>query len=81
MTDQKTDPKEPGEKQPPPTLSGAPDQAIELKVKKHPEDEDAKVDLGSDESMDASDPSSAAQTGTSSEPAPTSGFPEDGEKK
>ena len=76
MTDQKTDPKKPDEKQPPPTLSGAPDQAIELKVKKHPEDEDAKV-----ESMDASDPSSAAQPGTSSEPAPSSGFPENGEKK
>ena len=81
MTDQKTDQKMPDGKQPPPTLSGEPDQSIELKVKKHPEDEDAKVDLGSDESMDASDPSAAAQPGTSSEPAPSSGFPENGEKK
>ena len=80
MTDQKTDQKKPAEK-PAPTLSGEPDPAIELKVKKHPEDEDAKVDLGSDESMDASDPSAAAQPGTSSEPAPSSGFPEDGDKK
>ena len=81
MTDQKTDQKKSGEKPPPPTLSGAPDQAIELKVKKHPEDDDAKVDLGSDESMDASDPSSAAQPGTSKEPAPSSGFPEMPSKK
>jgi len=36
---------------------------------------DAKADLGSDESMDASDPSSATQPG-SSEPAPSSGFPD-----
>ena len=80
MTDQKMDKKREGQA-PPPTLSGAPDRAIELKVKKHPEDEDAKADLGSDESMDASDPSSAAQPGTSNEPAPSSGFPEEPEKK
>lgn len=79
MTDQKTDQKK--SQSPPATLSGEPDPAIELKVKKHPEDEDAKVDLGSDESMDASDPSSAAQPGTSNEPAPSSGFPETPEKK
>jgi hypothetical protein len=61
---------------PPPTLSGAPEQEFELKVKKHPDDEDAKADLGSDESMDASDPSSATQPGTSkTEPAPWWGFP------
>lgn len=82
MTDQKTDQKKSaGEKAPEPSLSGAPDQAIELKVKKHPEDEDAKVDLGSDESMDASDPSSAAQPGNTKEPVPSSGFPEPPEKK
>lgn len=81
MTDQKTDQKRADEKAPPPTLSGEPDRSIELKVKKHPEDEDAKADLGSDESMDASDPSSAAQPGTSSEPAPSSGFPESSDKK
>jgi hypothetical protein len=74
MTDAKTDQKK---KNPPaPTQSGEPDRELELKVKKHPEDEDAKVDLGSDESMDASDPSSATQPGSSSKPAPSSGFPE-----
>lgn len=76
MTDHKTaDSKDEGETRPP-TLSGAPDRAIELKVKKDPDDEDAKADLGSDESMDASDPSAAAQPGTSNDPAPSSGFPD-----
>ena len=74
MTDQRTDQKK-DKKVPPPTLSGEPDRALELRVKKHPEDEDAKVDLGSDESMDASDPISTTQPG-SSEPAPSSGYPE-----
>ena len=74
MTDPRTDPKS-TEKDPPPTLAGAPDRELELKVKKHPDDDDAKVDLGSDESMDASDPIATVQPGTS-EPAPSSGFPE-----
>ena len=80
MSGQKTDPKRP-DSPPPPTLSSEPDRSIELKVKKHPDDQDAKVDLGSDESMDASDPSSAAQPGQSNEPAPSSGFPDDQSKK
>ena len=74
MTDPKTDQKK-KEEPPAPTLSGAPDRELELKVKKHPGDKDAKVDLGSDESMDASDPISSTQPGKS-EPAPSSGFPE-----
>ncbi|QDP20052.1 hypothetical protein [Sphingomonas xanthus] len=57
------------------TLSDDPSRELELKVKKNPQDSDAKVDLGSDESMDASDPSSATQP-SSSEPAPSSGFPD-----
>lgn len=81
MTDQKTDQTKQQGGQPPATLSGEPDQSFELKVKKHPDDQDAKVDLGSDESMDASDPSAAAQPGTSNEPAPSSGFPEQQPKK
>jgi hypothetical protein len=74
MTDQNAE-NELDEKAHPPVLSGAPDRAFELKVKKHPDDEDAKVDLGSDESMDASDPISITQPG-SSKPAPSSTFPE-----
>ena len=62
-------------KAPPPTLSGDPDRELELKVKKHPDDDDAKVDLGSDESMDASDPIATTQPGKD-KPAPSSGFPD-----
>ena len=60
----------------PPVLSKDPERELELKLKKHPEDLDAKADVGSDESMDASDPSAATQPG-GNEPAPSSGFPEE----
>ena len=58
-----------------PTHSGEPDRELELKLKKNPQDADLKADVGSDESMDASDPSSATQPG-GNEPAPSSSFPE-----
>ena len=61
---------------PPAHLSGAPNREHEIKVKQNPDDKDAKADLGSDESMDASDPSSATQP-TSVEPVPSSGFPDE----
>ena len=75
MDDVKKHEKGEGDKAPPPTLSADPDRELELKVKKHPDDDDAKVDLGSDESMDASDPIATTQPGKD-EPAPSSGFPE-----
>jgi len=62
-------------KTPQPTLSGEPDRELELKLKKNPQDDDAKVDVGSDESMDASDPVAVTAPGNG-EPAPSSGFPE-----
>jgi len=58
-----------------PTLQKEPNRDLELKLKKHPENEDAKVDVGSDESMDASDPVAATAPG-SDKPVPSSGFPE-----
>ena len=61
---------------PPPVISAPPERELERKLKKNPTDPNAKADVGSDESMDASDPSSAAQPG-SQEPAPSSGFRED----
>ncbi|MDL2339818.1 MAG: hypothetical protein QFB89_00650 [Pseudomonadota bacterium] len=61
---------------PPAILSGAPDRELEDKLKKHPHDLDAKADVGSDQSMDASDPSAAVQPGQKDEPVPSSGFPE-----
>lgn len=54
----------------------APEKELEQDLKKHPQDLDKKVDVGSDESMDASDPSAAVQPGQSDEPVPSSGFPE-----
>lgn len=58
-----------------PTQQGDPERELELKLKKHPQNLDAKADVGSDESMDASDPSAATQPGSDG-PAPSSSFPE-----
>ena len=66
-----------GEQKVPPAVSpAAPDRDLERKLKEHPHDLDAKADVGSDESMDASDPPSAAQPGSGDDPVPSSGFPE-----
>ena len=61
---------------PPPVISAPPEQELEREVRNNPHDENAKVDLGSDESMDASDPPAASQPGSGGEPAPSSGFPD-----
>jgi hypothetical protein len=61
---------------PPPVISAPPERALERKLKRKPGDPDAKADVGSDESMDASDPSSVTNPGGDDEPAPSSGFPE-----
>jgi hypothetical protein len=61
---------------PPPVISAPPERELERKLKLNPDDPDTKADVGSDESMDASDPPSAVQPGCSDEPAPSSGFPE-----
>ena len=61
---------------PAPVISAPPERELEKKLKRDPHDQDAKVDVGSDESMDASDPPAAAQPGQSDDPVPSSGFPE-----
>ena len=61
---------------PPPVFSAPPERKLEEKLRNQPDDLDTKADVGSDESMDASDPSSASQPGCSDEPAPSSSFPE-----
>jgi hypothetical protein len=61
---------------PPPVISADPERELEQRLRKNPADLDTKVDVGSDESMDASDPPAAAQPGQSDEPVPSSGFPE-----
>ena len=60
---------------PPAVQSADPDQELEKKLRRNPDDHDAKVDVGSDESMDASDPPSSSQPGRADEPVPSSGFP------
>jgi hypothetical protein len=52
------------------------DKSIEKRLKKDPENEDAQLDRGLDESMDASDPPSATQPGDSGDPPKSSGFDE-----
>jgi len=61
---------------PPAVLSGEPGRELERKLKRNPDDQDAKADVGSDESMDASDPPAAAQPGQKDDAVPSSGFPE-----
>lgn len=60
---------------PPAVISAPPERDLEKALKRNPHDKNLKADVGSDESMDASDPPSAAQANTG-EPAPSSSFPE-----
>ena len=69
-------PDEKGGKAPAPALSADAARELERKLKRNPDDQDAKVDVGSDELMDASDPTAASQPGQNDEPVPSSGFPE-----
>ena len=61
---------------PPPAQKRAPERELEKELRDDPHDLDKKADVGSDESMDASDPPAAAQPGQSDDPVPSSGFPE-----
>ena len=64
------------QKLPPAVAPAAPDADLEQRLKRNPDDLDAKADVGSDESMDASDPPAAAQPGSGDDPVPSSGVPE-----
>ena len=61
---------------PPAVISRSPEKELEEELRKNPKDPDTKADVGSDESMDASDPPAATQPGCNNEPVPSSGFPE-----
>jgi len=54
------------------------DRSITERLRRAPDDSDAKLDRGSDESMDASDPPSVTAPGHN-EPAESSGYDEDAE--
>jgi hypothetical protein len=55
------------------------DESIARRLQKNPENADAQLDNGLDETMDGSDPVSISQPGGSSEPAPSSGYDPDAE--
>ncbi len=56
------------------------DESIAHRLDRDPASADAQLDCGLDESMDASDPPSATQPGTTGDPAPSSGYDEKAEK-
>jgi hypothetical protein len=64
---------------PPAVFSRPPNRDLERELKSDPTDLDKKVDVGSDESMDASDPPATSQPGQHDEPVPSSGFPAEGQ--
>jgi hypothetical protein len=70
VNDRKTD------RPPPAIVSAPPERDLEQELKRNPHDPNLKADVGSDESMDASDPPAVTQPGHKDEPAPSSGFPE-----
>lgn len=51
------------------------------RLKRNPADEDAKLDVALDESFPSSDAPSNTQPGKGKDPAPSSGFDEDAERK
>lgn len=60
---------------PPAVFSADPREDLEQQLSEHPDDLNARVDVGSDESMDASDPPVTSRPGEPDEPPPSSGFP------
>ena len=57
------------------------DTDIAERLDQDPEDKDAKLDQGLDESMDASDPPAITQPGKGKDPAPSSGYDAEEERQ
>lgn len=57
------------------------DEDINKRLEDNPEDPDAKLDAGLDQSMDASDPPATVQPGDDGEPVPSSGYDEAAEEE
>lgn len=57
------------------------DEGINQRLEDDPEDSDARLDAGLDQSMDASDPPSSTQPVHSNDPAPSSGYDEKAEEE
>ncbi|HET9510557.1 MAG TPA: hypothetical protein VFO80_05345 [Sphingomonas sp.] len=56
------------------------DESIAERLERNPENKDARLDRGLDESMDASDPPATTQPVHNHSPAPSSGYDEEAEK-
>ena len=74
-TDEPRDTRSDSDALPPVVHPRDPERELELKLRKNPGDKNAQIDVGSDQSMDASDPPSATQPG-GNDPVPSSSFPE-----
>jgi hypothetical protein len=57
------------------------DEDINQRLEENPDDPDAKLDAGLDQSMDASDPPATVQPGDDGEPVPSSGYDEAAEEE
>lgn len=57
------------------------DEDIVQRLEDNPEDPDAQLDAGLDQSMDGSDPVATVQPGDTGEPLPSSGYDEEAEEK
>lgn len=57
------------------------DESIARRLQRNPASRDAKLDTGLDESMDASDPPASTQPGQSCDPAPSSGYDAEAERR
>lgn len=64
-----------------PDQSAMQDEDINQRLEENPEDPDAKLDAGLDQSMDASDPPATVQPGDDGEPVPSSGIDEAAEEE
>jgi hypothetical protein len=63
------------------TSDSGTDKSIDERLQANPEDKEARLDAALDESMDASDPPSSTQPVHSTDPAPSSGYDADAEKR
>ena len=63
------------------TADSGTDKSMDERLQANPEDKEARLDAALDESMDASDPPSSTQPVHSTDPAPSSGYDADAEKR
>ncbi|PTQ11002.1 hypothetical protein CLG96_11130 [Sphingomonas oleivorans] len=65
----------------PPAIRPAHDADDDMRLKRDPSNEDAKLDVGLDETFPTSDAPANTQPGRGGDPAPSSGYDEEAEKE